>query len=470
MDAVTDNDKAGVDEIFRDSVNTIDEKGKRVWIYPTKPKGRLYDYRTALSLFYLGLFVFLPFIKVGGDPLFMFNIMERKFILFGMIFWPQDFFIFGLGMLIFIVFIALFTVIYGRVFCGWACPQTIFMEMVFRKVEYWIEGDANYQKALASASWNEKKIFKRSLKLIVFFVISFLIANVFLSYIIGMDEVLKIAGEPVREHKGGLTAILLFTGAFFFVYLWFREQVCLIVCPYGRMQGVLLDKNSIVVAYDYVRGEPRHKWNKKEVTRKGDCIDCSLCVKVCPTGIDIRHGTQLECVNCTACIDACDHMMAGVGLPKGLIRYDSEKGIAEGKKPGFTTRMKAYSAVLLLLIGVEAFLLVSRTDVDTTILRARGMLYQEQAGNVVSNLYTIKLVNKTRNEIPVDLKVENYPANIKVIGKDLVVKKEGIEEGQFFILLGKEHIKQRKTKLDIGLYVNHKKIKTVRTSFMGPVN
>jgi len=459
-----------VAENFRDSVFTIDQSGKRRWIYPFKPRGRFYDYRMALSVLYLGLFFFLPFIKVGGDPLFMFNVLERKFILFGMIFWPQDFFIFGVGMLIFIVFIALFTVIYGRVFCGWACPQTIFMEMIFRRIEYWIEGDANYQKALDRSAWTPVKIVKRFGKYLAFFVLSFLIANTFLAYIIGADEVFRIASEPVTQHIGGFISILVFTSAFFFVYSWFREQVCLIVCPYGRMQSVLLDRDSVIVAYDYVRGEPRHKFNRNQPERKGDCIDCSLCVKVCPTGIDIRNGTQLECVNCTACIDACDHMMDSVGLPKGLIRYDSERGIAEGKKLKFTNRMKAYSAVLLLLVSVEVFLLVGRSDVDATILRARGTLYQEQADNQVSNLYTIKLVNKTRREIPINLKVENFPATVKIIGRDLEVKKEEVGQGQFFIYVNKSYITTRKTKLEIGIYENNKKIRSVKTTFMGPSN
>jgi cytochrome c oxidase accessory protein FixG len=469
MDLPLTDKKIGADGSFRDSVATIDEQGRRRWVFPTKPAGRLHSYRLALSIFYLGLFFLLPLVKVGGEPIFLFNILERKFILFGMIFWPQDFFILGLGMLIFIIFIALFTVIYGRVFCGWACPQTVFMEMVFRKIEYWVEGDAAYQKALAKSKWNAQKILKRATKYSLFYLVSFLIANTFLAYIIGVDRLFAIASEPVRAHAGGFAALMLFTSVFFFVYAWFREQVCIIVCPYGRMQGVLLDKNSIVVAYDYLRGEPRHKFNKREADRKGDCIDCSLCVKVCPTGIDIRNGTQLECVNCTACIDACNHMMDNVGLPRNLIRYDSENGIAQGKKLKFTNRIKAYSLALVLLVAVEVFLLAGRSDVDATILRARGMLYQEQPGNQVSNLYTIKLVNKTRRSIPIELKVENYPATVMVIGKKLDVAKEEVEQGQFFVFLDKKDIQQRKTKIKIGIYEEGKKIRTVATNFMGPV-
>lgn len=439
-----------------------------MWIYPTKPKGKLYDLRKYLSYVYLVVFFGLPFIKVAGDPLFMFNIVERKFVLFGMIFWPQDFFIFGLGMLIFIVFIALFTVIFGRVFCGWACPQTIFMELLFRRIEYWIIGDANQQKALKKMPWNGNKIGRVTLKYILFFALSFIIANTFLAYVIGLDEVVKIATEPLHKHRAGFVSLLIFTGVFFFIYSWFREQVCIIMCPYGRMQGVLLDQESIVVAYDYVRGEPRHKFRKNDIS-KGDCIDCGLCVKVCPTGIDIRNGTQLECVNCTACIDACDFMMESVKRPAGLIRFDSEKGIAEKKKLRFTTRMKAYSAVLLVLIGLEAALLSTRSDYDATILRAKGLLYQEQPDEQVSNLYTIKLVNKTRDSFPVTLKVENLNGRVEVMGKGLTTKKEDVSQGEFFVYLDKADIRTRKTKLEIGIYSNNKRIKVVKTSFLGPV-
>jgi len=455
-------------ENFRDTIATIDKEGKRAWIFPNKPKGKFYKLRSYVTLLYLVLFFGLPFIKVHGEPLFLMNIVERKFILFGTIFWPQDFFIFGIGMLIFIVFIALFTVIYGRVFCGWACPQTIFMEMLFRKIEYWIDGDASYQRALAKSPWNTDKILKRTSKYFLFFLLSFIISSTLLSYLIGMESVYKIVTEPLSLHKGSLISLIGFTTVFFFIFSWFREQVCLIVCPYGRMQGVLLDKDSIVVAYDYERGEPRHKFKKKENT-KGDCIDCELCIKVCPTGIDIRNGTQLECINCTACIDVCDNILESVGREKGLIRYDSENGIKNKTKLKFTTRMKAYTAVLLLLVGVEVFLLTTRSDYDATILRAKGMLFQEQPNDQVSNLYTIKLVNKTRDSFPVTLKVENMKGDIKIIGKDIIVKKESIAEGEFFVFLDKSEIIKRKTQLKIGLYSNNIRIKTIKTNFLGPI-
>ena len=341
------------DESFRDSIGTITKEGKRNWIYAQKPHGKLYNPRSFASVPSLIVFFSIPFITYNDVPLFLFNVLERRFILFGVGFWPQDFFIFGIGMLTFMLFVVLSTVVYGRVFCGWACPQTIFLEMVFRRIEYWIEGDASHQKVLDNSKWTTEKILKRGSKNIIFFILSFIIANTFLAYLIGKNDLFKIINEPISMHVGGFIALLIFTTVFFAVYSWFREQVCLIVCPYGRLQAVMTDKNLILVAYDYLRGEPRSKFKKEQTNKVGDCIDCFQCVKVCPMGIDIRNGSQLECTACTACIDACDHMMDKVGKPKGLIKYASETGIAQGEKLKLTPRIIAYTIVLFVLIGVS---------------------------------------------------------------------------------------------------------------------
>ena len=490
-------------EIFRDSVATITKEGKRNYINPKKPKGKLYSRRTWFSILYLAVFFSLPFLKVNGEPLLMLNILERKFIIFGMIFWPQDFFIFGIGMLTFIVFVILFTVVFGRIFCGWACPQTIFMEMVFRKIEYLIDGDSAQQKQLKSMSWNAEKITKRSIKFVTFFILSFIIANFFLAYLIGMDTLINDISNP-SKNTGTLISLLIFTTVFFFVYWWFREQACIVVCPYGRLQGVLLDKNSIVVGYDYKRGEPRGKLHKEEnfkvkddhdckctdckgdggcndvvnklnavqpvyVNEHGDCIDCLACVKVCPTGIDIRNGTQLECVNCTACIDACDAIMTKIHKPTGLIRYASENSISSGTKLTFTRRIKAYTAVLSLLIALLVFLLVSRTDLDARLMRTAGMTYTSLPDGRVGNLYNLKLANKTHKDIPFTLKLENIPGEIFLINnKNLVIKKEDYTSVQFFVRLNRTDLKSYKTQLVIGLYDSTKKIKTVNAKFIGP--
>lgn len=455
--------------VFRDKLATVDKEGKRIWLFPQKPSGKLYNARTLLSIVYIIIFFSLPFIKVNGHPLFLINILERKFILFGQIFWPQDFFIFGLGMVIFVVFVALFTVIFGRVFCGWICPQTIFMEMVFRKIEYWIEGDAAQQRMLKKSPWNTDKIIKKSSKWAAFWMLSFLIANTFLAYIIGIDNLRKVVSEPVSRHIGGLIALIIFTTVFFFVYAWFREQVCTVVCPYGRMQGVLLDRNSIVVSYDHQRGEPREKYHRNEARTAGDCIDCMQCVKVCPTGIDIRNGTQLECINCTACIDACNKIMEAVHLPTGLIRYASEKNIADRKPSRFTARMKAYTAVMCLLLGVESYLLLSRTDVGITILRTPGQLYQSQPNHQLSNLYNYKMLNKTYQDKILELRPENFKGTIQLVGeKQIRVPKESFASGSLFIYIDSMNIQHTETPVAIGVYENGRKIRTITTGFLGP--
>jgi cytochrome c oxidase accessory protein FixG len=483
-------------ESFRDSVATISKEGKRNYIHPKKPKGRFYNLRTRFSIFYLLVFFTLPFIKVNGAPLMMINVLERKFILFGLIFWPQDFFIFGIGMVTFIVFVILFTVVFGRIFCGWACPQTIFMEMVFRKIEYWIDGDAAQQKQLKAMPWNAEKMRKRVIKFIAFFSISFIIANFFLAYIISMDELIEDISNPA-SHIGTLVSLLTFTTIFFFVYWWFREQVCIVVCPYGRLQGVLLDKNSIVVAYDRLRGEPRGKQVKQKdhrdedpekcegcngngscnslaekivpVVKNADCIDCYACVRVCPTGIDIRNGTQLECINCAACMDACDAIMTSIDKPVGLVRYASENSIVNGVQLTFTARIKAYTAVLVLLISLLVFLLVSRTDLDARLMRTSGMTYTSLPDGRIENLYSLKLANKTHKDIAISLKLENKTGEITMVGSsNLVVKQEDYSNVQFFVRLNRNDVKTWKVPIEIGLYENNKKIKTITANFIGP--
>ncbi len=398
----------------------------------------------------------------------MLNVLERQFILFGAVFWPQDFFIFGIGMLTFVVFIVLFTVIFGRLFCGWACPQTIFMEMVFRKIEYWIDGDYTKQLKLRQMPWNAHKFLKRSIKFIVFFAVSFVIANYFLAYLISMDRVLQYYEHPLAN-TGTFISLLIFTCVFFFVYWWFREQACLVVCPYGRLQGVLLDRNSIVVAYDKVRGEPRGKLDVNHPDSHGDCIDCKACVRVCPTGIDIRNGTQLECVNCTACIDACDEIMVNIKKPTGLVRYASENSILNKTKLTFNLRIKAYSLVLLFLISLLAFLLVSRKDVDVTLMRVSGMSYQQYSNGVYSNLYNLKLINKTHHDLPIKVKLHNLQGEIIPVGSsNWIAKKDDYCSMEFFLKTDSLNLKGWKTEIPLDIIAGDKTIQTVKAKFIGP--
>ncbi|MFD0963800.1 cytochrome c oxidase accessory protein CcoG [Pseudofulvibacter geojedonensis] len=463
-------------EVFRDSIGTITSEGKRQWIFPKKPKGKFYSYRTYISWVLLLCLFSFPFLKVNGNQFLLFNVLDRKFNIFGFPFWPQDFHLVVMAMIIGVIFVVLFTVIFGRIFCGWICPQTIFMEMVFRKIEYIIEGDRGAQIRLKKQPWNTEKIKKRVLKWIIFFIISFLIANAFLAYFIGGDILIQYIFKEPTLHISTLVSLLIFTTVFFFVFLWFREQVCIIACPYGRLQGVLLDNKTINIAYDYVRGEKkegRAKFKKKEdrgASGKGDCIDCNQCVQVCPTGIDIRNGTQLECVNCTACIDACDFMMEKVNLPKGLIRYDSEDNINKGEKNIFTFRKKAYTAVLIVLMGIMGVMLFMRNDVEATLIKLPGQLYERTENNTISNVYSYKLVNKTVKDITnIEFRLLSHTGEVKPVGiNSIILKKQALTKGTLFINIPLSELKKDREKIKIGIFSNNKKIETTTTNFLGP--
>ena len=463
------------DEAFRDTIGTIDEEGNRKIIFPKKPSGKLYDYRKWVSYFLLIVLVANPFIKINGNQFMMFNILERRFNIFGFPFWPQDIYLFVLIIIVGVVFVLLFTVIFGRIFCGWICPQTIFLEMVFRRIEYWIEGDRGAQIRLEKQEWNAEKIRKKGFKWTLFLIISFFIANVFLAYLISSDKLFLMIEEGPENHVSTLISLLIFTGVFYFIFAWFREQVCIIVCPYGRLQGVLLDDKSINVAYDFVRGEKevgRAKFNKQEdraAIGKGDCIDCRQCVNVCPTGIDIRNGTQMECVNCTACIDECETIMDGIGLPKGLIRYASEDEIEKNSKFKFTPRMKGYSTVLFILTGILIGLLFLRSDVEAIILRLPGQLFEHKGDNI-SNIYTFKIINKTNNDFnEIHFKLVDIKGTLKVVGKqDLKIPKQGMNSGTLFIEINQNLLDSDKTKLKIEVYNGAEKIETSTTNFLSP--
>ncbi|WP_159800938.1 cytochrome c oxidase accessory protein CcoG [Flavobacterium sp. MK4S-17] len=464
-----------MDEGFRDKIGTINDEGKRSWVYPKKPSGKFYEKRKIVSYFLLAFLFIAPFIKINGNQFLMFNVLERRFNIFGFPFWPQDFHLFVISMIIGVVFVALFTVAFGRLFCGWVCPQTIFMEMVFRRIEYWIDGDRPAQMKLDKMEWNAEKIRKRLLKWFIFFIISFAIANIFLAYLVGSDKLIQMVQDGPAAHLGNLIALLIFTAVFYFVFAWFREQVCIIACPYGRLQGVLLDNKSIIVAYDHERGERiagRGRIVKNEdrlLSGKGDCIDCKLCVHVCPTGIDIRNGTQLECTNCTACIDECNTVMDKVGFPKGLIRYASEDEITKKEKFAFTARMKGYTAVLVILLGVFTGMLFLRNDVEATVLRLPGQLYQHKGDNI-SNVFTYKVVNKTTKQFnDVYFKLVKPQGNVKIVGKArFKVPKEGMAQGTLFVEINPAFLKGDKTKITLEVYDGERLIETETTNFLGP--
>lgn len=456
---------------YREHLSNVTSRGKRVWVYPKILKGLYYRWRIKLSALYLVVFFALPFIKINGHAFMLLNVLERKFILFGIPFWPQDFSILVFVMLTFFVFIMLFTVIYGRVFCGWGCPQTVFLEMVFRRMEQWIEGIPSEMRKRDAGPWNRDKWVRKIAKHSLFFITSFLIANTFLAYLIGMDDLLKIVVDNPLNHLKGLVAILGFTLAFYAVFAHLRELVCIMICPYGRMQSVLVDPNTIMVNYDHKRGEPREMIRKNQERKGGDCIDCKLCVQVCPTGIDIRNGLQLECVNCTACIDACNSVMTKINKPLGLIRYDSSKAIQEGTPFRWTTRIKAYSAVLVLLLGILVFLLATRPDLETTVLRSPGTMYQQNDKHQITNLFNMELVNKTFHSLDFTLRTTNPEITIQWVAPLTTVKGGSLVKGTFFLAMNPMAIHQISTPVELEVInANGVVVDRLKTNFVGPVN
>lgn len=462
-------------EEFRASISTVDDEGKRVWVYPKKPSGHYHKARVGVTVLLLGLLFAGPLIKIGDQPLFLFNVFARKFIIFGQAFWPQDFALLAITLITCFVFIILFTVVFGRIWCGWMCPQTLFMEMVFRKIEYLIEGDMAAQRRLARARWSFDKIKKKTLKHAAFFVIAVLITHTLMAYIVGLEETWNIITRSPSGHLAGFLGMAGFTVVFYWLFAFFREQACIAVCPYGRLQGVLLGQESIVVAYDWLRGEPRGRLKRKtsaptDQGAQGDCVDCNLCVQVCPTGIDIRNGTQMECVNCTACIDACDDVMIKIGKPKGLIRFASHSSIRNGVQKLITGRVIGYSLVLVSLLSVLGFALITRSDVETTFLKVSGTLYQREPG-LITNLYNAEFINKTFDELKLEVKIESpsYAKLYKVDGKLVVLPAEGMIKSVFFIKIPDTKITNARTVVRLGIYKNGQKTEDLKVKFIGPV-
>lgn len=459
------------EEEYRDTIATVDESGKRIWVFPKKPKGQYHNYRIIVTIVLLGILFAGPFISIGGHPLLLLNIFERKFVIFGQVFWPQDFILLALLGITFFVFVILFTVAFGRVWCGWACPQTLFMEMVFRKIEYWIEGDANQQRKLNAAPWTKEKIFKKGSKQFIFLAIAILISHTVMAYLVGVEKVQELVTSNPMNNLSGFIGLVAFTGIFYWVFAYFREQACVAVCPYGRLQGVLIVKETMAVMYDWLRGEPRKRIKKgQEKGDAGDCIDCKLCVHVCPTGIDIRNGTQLECVNCTACMDACDEVMEKIDRPKGLIRLSSHAAIETGQKKFFTPRIAGYTIVLTALVGFLSFMLVSRTDVEVTILKARGTTYNKTDDGRISNLYNIQFINKTYEDIDLELKIlNNETAELEQIGNQgITVPASDKFEAVFFIKIPKGQLNDSKSIITVGIFKGGELIEEIDTNFMGP--
>ncbi|TVR46748.1 MAG: cytochrome c oxidase accessory protein CcoG [Puniceicoccaceae bacterium] len=396
----------------RDSVTTIRDDGSRLILHPADVRGRYTLWRRLTAVVLIAVYALLPWIPVGGAPAVFFDVRQLQLHFFGLTLAPQDFWlgfflITGLGFTLFYI-----TALLGRVWCGWACPQTVFLEHVFRRVERWIEGDATARRRLDEAPWTARKAALRTLKHGCFILLSAVIAHVFLAYFVSLPEVWQMITHSPLEHWGTFVFMVVASGILYFNFAWFREQLCIIICPYGRLQSALVDDDSMVIGYDEGRGEPRGKLNTPGA---GDCIDCFRCVQVCPTGIDIRQGLQLECIGCANCIDACDEIMDRVGRPRGLVRYDSQNGLAGRVRKIFRPRLAIYT--LLLCAGAAALVASLSTLQPATVnaIRMPGGPYYVDTDQV-RNQFLLRVTNKRREPLALEITVEAAATGIALDG------------------------------------------------------
>jgi cytochrome c oxidase accessory protein FixG len=377
---------------FRETLYTIDKRGNRKWVYPTFAPGRFFKRRATVMYTLLFLLLSMPWIPVGASQAIWLDIPHRRFVVFGETFWATDTRFLFLLLASAGISLFFFTSLLGRVWCGWACPQTVFLEFVFRPIERLIEGGPAARMRLDASPWSVRKLCVKGTKFLVFLIVSWVIASTLLAYFVGREPLLAMMADSPSEHLGLFIMTLLLMGVFLFEFGWFREQFCTVLCPYARFQSVLMDRDSLLVGYDVMRGEPR----AKSSAERGDCVDCGLCVRVCPTGIDIRNGTQLECIQCASCIDACDSVMTKLKRPTGLIRYDTERGLQERVRRFLRPRVIAYAAILTLLVSLFVGSLVVRKDGDFLVIRqSKADLFQQLPNGDVVNQFKVHIGNKS---------------------------------------------------------------------------
>ncbi len=455
-----------------DRPSTIGTRGKRLWIYPDVVRGRFTRWRDIAYGGLILLYILVPWLKIGGTPLLQFDLPARRFYIFTVTFVPTDLFLLALFLLISLLFLFLFSALLGRLWCGWACPQTVYLEGVYRKFERWIEGTPRKRRQLDQGERDDNYWTKKVTKHAIFLLFSGVLSVSFVGYFIGGREAFGMialtGGHPVA-----FVFALSLTALVYFDFGWFREQFCIFLCPYARLQSVLLDSHSLIVGYDRTRGEPRGpiRHGSELPVQQGDCIDCMRCVQVCPTGIDIRNGLQLECVSCTACIDACDMVMEKVGRPRGLIRYASLSSLAGGKTRITRPRVIVYSAVLLAFSLFLVTKLSSREILEFAVVRPPGVPYLVQQDGLVRNMFQLHVTNTDAVEHVIDFKITGPSGLINIIpGSPYMLAAGERVKAEAFVMMPESLITVEASELEFAVLQNGNPLLTRKAKFLGPVH
>ena len=449
-------------------LSTADEDGKRIYLYPEEVKGKWNTWRMGIYYLLIAIYIVLPWSKMGGHQTILLDIPRREFFIFGGHFYAHNIPLLFIAIVTFLISMALITAVVGRIWCGMACPQSVFIEGLFRKIEGWIEGASRRRMHLDASPWNSTKLGKKALKWTLFTLVSLIIAHSFLAYFVPVEELIKIIRHSPKENLTlffimlGVSAIVLFD------FGWFREQFCIIACPYGRLQSVLMDKDSLLVAYDYNRGEPRKNPGVKE---HGDCINCYKCVHVCPTGIDIRRGSQLECIQCTKCIDACNKIMQQIKKPLGLIRYSTDRQLQEGGRKVLRPRVWFYSAILLFCLIGGGYLIVQSKSVEVLFLQGAKEPYQtiiKEGRETIINHYKAEFFY--RGDLPLDLSfTASYPG-VEIITprKKMIIKAARKSLVHIFFRFSPHILHQGRRKIKVSILSQGKLLTTKEITLTGP--
>ncbi len=455
----------------RRSLPTLNQDGTRFYIRPKLSPGRFLNRRRVIGYTLIALFILLPHLRIGGRPPMLIDLVHREIVFVGTVFRPSEGFLLmllGLSVVLTVFFV---TAMWGRVWCGYACPQTVYLELVFRPIERLLEGNPTQQRAIDAKGGSARRVLKWG----IYLVLAFLIANIFLSYFVPTNLLWKWVTHSPANHPIGFAVVLLVTGLMLFDFTYFREQTCTVACPYGRLQSVMLDKRSLIVGYDAQRGEPRGKASKKRkgseegAAKLGDCVDCNACVATCPTGIDIRDGLQMECVNCAQCIDACDAIMDKLERPRGLIRYSSQEELAGKPRNLSRLRVWVYPALLTGVLGILVWQLSSRRDTELWVLRNDRAAFQVLDGGKVSSMVRIKIENRTATDRTYEVKLDDGPtASLISSQPKLVVRGSHAVVSTMFVLSPATEFELGQRKTHVVVSEGGKEVGRLAVTLLGP--